>query len=119
MTTSGGKTDLQDIRQNDWLQSAGLKPGDTFELSGYHDADLEDLYQLHIEGNIDVEVQLNGTDVDVPDQDQLFRGVPLSLDQGRHLLSIKATMVENGQLTIYFGNQGRPVLGEKLFRIRK
>ncbi|MDG2389803.1 MAG: hypothetical protein P8M30_10840 [Planctomycetaceae bacterium] len=119
LTTQTGKVELQNTRNTDWMQANGLEMDDTFELTGYHDADQQDLYQLEVSSGFDLEVTLNGVPVELPPSDKLFRCVPLSLDKGRHQLSIKETMIHNGDLKVYFGNQCRPVMGDQLFKIRR
>lgn len=119
LTTQTGKVELQNTRNTDWMQANGLKMDDTFELTGYHDADQQDLYQLEVSSGFDLEVTLNGVPVELPPSEKVFRCVPLSLDKGRHQLSIKGTMIHNGDLKVYFGNQGRPGMGDQLFKIRR
>jgi len=119
LTTKTGKVELQNTRNTDWMQANGLKMDDTFELSGYHDATQEDLYQLEVSSGFELEVTLNGVPVELPPSDQVFRCVPLSLDKGRHHITVKGTMIHNGDLKVHFGNQGRPVMGDQLFQIRR
>lgn len=117
LLTVGGRSQIiEDLVDRQWLTRAEVKPDEEFKLEGYFEVDKDDLYQFQIDGNLPCQIFLNGVEIELPDLEQPFRCVPLSLAFGNHHLVVTGTMQEKGELLFSLGNQGRQILDSRRFQ---
>lgn len=135
-TASGASTPVQETRSSDWLQKAGVKPGESFGVEGYFDvpapardtvaALAEDVaaqgvYQFQIRYTgalklaVDGRLLHEGTD---GNDRQIF--LPVALAPGLHRLRISARPGNDLKLQIRYGGAGtRSLDGERFKQLIK
>jgi hypothetical protein len=125
---------VQETRSADWLQKAGVKPGEAFGMEGYFDVPppaqdtvaasaaevaAESVYQFQIRytGNLKLAVDQRllheGSD---GDHRQIF--LPVALAPGLHRLRISAKGASDLKLQLRYGGRGTQSLDGERFRHR-
>ena len=100
-----------------WLADAGVRPNETFRLSGYFNVSQEDVYQFQtaFDGRLGIRVDgrllLNRTGGRYE-----HHYLPVSLDSGLHRLDIEGQTTGKSRLFLAFGGQGTPAVGGDRFK---
>jgi hypothetical protein len=115
---AGGKTvPVQETGKPDWLSLDGVREKETYELSGYFDAPLEDIYQFQVWYFGDLKLSVDGHvlhDGRAGDYRQKFLPVPLAA--GVHRLVISGKAADRVQIRVAFGGPGALDINGATFR---
>ncbi len=96
------------VVQNDfWLGDAGVRPGETFEVTGWLNLAATDVYQFHLRhhGSLTIDVD----DVNVFENatgDYQLRMAPIALARGTHFVRMRGKAGDRMQMEFAFGGPG-------------
>ena len=88
-----------------WLSKSGGMPGEQFELVGYFQVPIEDVYQFQVRSNADPEIHVDGKLLGQP-VDKAWHLLPIPLQAGWHKLRIIGRIRVNPELELRFGGPG-------------
>jgi Tetratricopeptide repeat len=112
----GKSTVIESTRDRQWLAKSGIKPGQTFKLSGEFSAERDGVYQFQLRGNCGVEVTIDGRKLHPPDSPpSAWEFLPVHLQRGTHRTQLRGTAAKTPQLEIRFGDRGAQSLDGKRF----
>ncbi|MHB1037952.1 MAG: TIGR03790 family protein [Pirellulales bacterium] len=115
-----GKTvPIQDTTKHNWLETAGVKPNETFELDAWFEVPAGDVYQFQIQHQGSAEIRVDGALLYQADQKlNLHNFVPVSLAAGVHRLTVRGRTAEYVRFEMFFGGPGALPLDGGRFRTR-
>jgi len=118
LRAGGGKAiPVQTTRDPAWPSVAGLKPKQAYELEGYFDVPVDDIYQFQVWHHGDLRIVVdNSTIYDGKLGRYNQRFAPVSLSAGLHRLRLQGTSGAQTELRILFGGPGALSLNGALFR---
>jgi hypothetical protein len=128
---------VADTRKKHWLNIAGVREGQSFELEGYFTAPEEGVYQFQVCGDVGQTVAVDGRPMRIPkpdlrsanekpaasaagrpDDEAAWTFIPLSLAKGLHRLRVTGVAVKDSTLDIRFGGRGTQSIGGALKHAR-
>ena len=108
---------VAETRDDAWLTSAGVKPGDEFTVDGYFQATADDVYQLQLYHNGPLKIEVNDVKIYELGESLSFPVLlPVSLKRGWHHLSVTGTAAAIPVVRIAFGGAGTHSIGAPVFR---
>jgi hypothetical protein len=109
--------DVNKYRLRDqWLQQAGVKPGQNVELAGYVEAADDDMHQFQVSTDGQCELTFDGQTLKPASDGKGWQFLPVNLQKGPHRLVAKITAGPTLTLCIRFGGKGTQTLEAKTFR---
>lgn len=118
-SAGGAAVAVEDTSARDWLETAGVGSGETYQIDAYFAARHGDeLYQFQVRHSGSLTLELNGATVYASNgSDGLkMQYVPIALSSGIHRLRIEGRATGRPRLDIWFGNQGARRIGGYPFK---
>ena len=115
--TGGDAVTIQQTRTPKWLAEAGVKPNETFELSGYFESPQLELAQFQIRHRGGLKVVVDNVvlyEQNIGDYERRF--LPVMLEAGVHRLVVSGRAADEVQLEILFGSRGTSSIDGQRFR---
>ncbi|MHB1033243.1 MAG: hypothetical protein ACYC35_05150 [Pirellulales bacterium] len=108
---------IQDTKDRDWLQAAGVAPFRAFEITSRFEVPADDVYQFHLTHVGSANLQVDGKALyDGTQENPYLNYLPVPLKRGAHRLDVRGKTGATTRLGIGFGNQGVQSLDGKRFR---
>lgn len=116
LTRDGKAPVIVEALDGDWAAQAEVAAGEHFTLESIFTADRQDLYQLQLEFDGSLTVEVDGQEMlDATHTAAQWRYAPMTLAPGAHRLVIRGMLGDNRILRGAFGRQGTQALRGDLF----
>jgi hypothetical protein len=120
LTRSDGSTEMVEETTGDWLGEVGVEDGADFVLSGWFHVGADDVYQFQLRHLGALALVVDGeTLYDAAGSDNTRQYVAVGLEEGEHLVEVRATRQGESQIDVRFGGRGTRRLSSRWFRSKK